>query len=63
MTQQQIQKTARVIVGPLTKEMGEQLRTDKLGSAIKPTQVDGRDGKQWQIDCITAPSIFPERNG
>ena len=61
MTQQQIQKTARVIVGPLTKEMGEQLRTDKLGSAIKPTQVDGRDGKQWQIDCITAPSIFPER--
>jgi hypothetical protein len=61
MTQQQVQKTATVTIGPLTKDMGEQLRTDKLDRAIKPTLIDGRDGKQWQIDCITAPSMFPER--
>ena len=59
MTQQQIQKTATVTIGPLTKEMGEQLKTDKLGHVPAPIQVTGNYGEQWQLNCIIAPSVFP----
>jgi hypothetical protein len=52
MTQQQVQKTAMVTIGPVTT-------IDKLGHVAKPEPVDGKYGKQWQINCIIAPSMYP----
>jgi hypothetical protein len=52
MTQQQVQKTAMVTIGPVTT-------IDKLGHVPKPEPVDGKYGKQWQINCIIAPSSYP----
>ena len=52
MTQQQVQKTAMVTIGPVTT-------VDKLGHVPPPIQVPGKYGEQWQINCIIAPSLFP----
>ena len=52
MTQQQVQKTAMVTIGPVTT-------IDKLGHVPAPIQVTGNYGEQWQINCIIAPSVFP----
>ena len=52
MTQQQVQKTAMVTIGPVTT-------IDKLGHVPPPIQVPGKYGEQWQMNCIIAPSLFP----
>ena len=41
-----------VTIGPVTT-------IDRLGHVPTPESVDGKYGKQWQINCIIAPSSFP----